>query len=372
MRLPTMFRMLAALFCILLTGIAATYTAPATAADFVVEVVVTDPGDKQRASAYWLALNQVLERNVPVGTIDNTQRQEVLRDPARYVQSFRYRAYNALSDSPLLSTRQVREGDPADSVIIVTFPATLPANIQRQFQVQSVQEQVVPIGSGRILALVAIEQNNERFLIGGDTAKKFQSRMIQLGIANSLAFEFPLLDEEDLTIISPANVLFYDQLVLDTMVQKYQSAGRISGALLRIGEQSWQSDWQYSFADGKTGNLSLTTRSLDEALLTAVTEIASGGSTLGGSLLSGDINFERTGVEIRIENINSLDHHQQVLQLLRSIDNTVVAESLEPGVTVYRAANADIFNLQQQLARQPALVPLPELSRDTAIAYRLQ
>lgn len=377
MQLPLSIRALTTVFGLLFIVTVATHSASAvaqipTARDFTVEVIVTDPGAKQRASAYWLALSMVLDRNMPAGIIDENQRQEVLRDPARYVQSFRYRPYVEADDPGLLATRQVREGAPADSVIVVTFPTTLPGNIQRQFLAQPIEEEVVTPGSGRILALVAVEQDGKQFLIGGETAKKFQSRMIQLGAANNLVFEFPLLDEEDRAIISPANVLFSDQAVFDAITQKYQSSGRLSASLLRIGETSWQSDWQYNFPGNKNGDLSLTTRSLDEALLTAVTEIASGGSSFGGSLLAGNIDFERGGVAIRVENINTLAHHQQVLQLLRSIDESAVAEGLEPGVTVYRAQNTDVFNLQQRLANQPALTLLPEQTGDASIAYRLR
>jgi len=363
-----LFRLLTAL--LLIIGGAATFSSAVSARDFTVEVVVADPGDKQRSSAYWLALDRVLRRSMPEGVLSNSQRQEVLRDPARYVQSFRYRPYTA-ADAARLSTRSVREGAPPDSVIAVTLPATVPANIQRRFQAQPVQEQTVGAGSGRLLALIAIEQDSQQFLIGGERAKKFQSRMVQLGAANNLTFEFPALDDEDLAIISPANVLFNDTSILQTMEQKYQASGRIAGALRRIGESSWQSDWQYNFAANKSGDLSLTTRSLDEALLTAITEIASG-SSVGGGVLSGNFSMERSGVSVRVENINSLAHHQQVLALLRSIDGSTMAEGLEPGATVYRALNSDAFTLQQRLASQPALTPLPEQTGDASIAYRLR
>lgn len=364
--------MLNALMLFLMAATATVFSVGAWAQDYIVEVVVADPGAKQRASAYWLALNRVMQRNMPEGSITDSQRQEVLRDPARYVQSFRYRAYNETTDVRRLSTRQIREGAVPDSVIVVTFPATLPGNIQRRFQVQPLQEQIVTAGSGRILSLIAVEQSGDQFLIGGNAAKKFQARMIQLGAANNLTFEFPVLDDQDLAIISPANVLFKDQSVLDAMVQKYQSSGRISGALVRIGESSWQSDWQYDLAANKNGSLSLTTKSLDEALLTAVTEIANDGASLPAGMFGGSFDFKRAGVSIRVENIDSLDRHQQVLALLRTIDDSTMVEGLEPGVTVYRALNTDLLSLQQRLSTQPALTSLPDYSGEAALGYRLR
>ena len=348
----------------------------AVAQDFTVEVVVANPGDRQRASAYWLALNRVLQRNMPAGAIDEAQRKEILREPSRYVQSFRYRAYSAAGDSGRLSTRQVREGEPPDSVVAVTFPATLPGNIQRQFQVPVVEEVINP-GTGRILALVAVEQDTSQFLIGGTRAQKFQSRMIQLGAANNMSFEFPLLDEADAAIVTPANILFDDQPVIEAMAQKYQSTGTLTGALVRLSEQSWQSDWHYRINAGEDRKLSLTTRSLDEALLTAVTEIANLNGTATAGYLSAAGAFERDGVAIRVENINSLAQHQQVLTLLRSIESSVITESLEPGVTVFRAPEGDAFSMQQRLSNQAALTPqvspgAGQSSGGESITYRLR
>ena len=345
----------------------------ANAKDFTVEVVVANPGDSQRSSAYWLALNRVLQRDMPAGAIDEVQRKEILREPSRYVQSFRYRAFDAGRDSGRLATRQVREGEPADSVVAVTFPGTLLGNIQRQFQAPVIEEVVTP-GTGRILALVAVEQDTDQFLIGGTRAKKFQSRMIQLGAANNMAFEFPLLDEADQSVISPANVLFYDQAVVDAMAGKYQASGSLTGAMVRLSEQSWQSDWHYRVAGAEDRTLSLTTRSLDEALLTAVTEIANMNGSSSG-YLSGVGGFDRSGVAIRVENINSLTQHQQVLALLRSIEASVVTEALEPGATVFRAPDADSFSLQQRLSGQSVLTPLVSSGvgqSSESITYRLR
>ena len=96
-----------------------------TNSEFTVEVVVADPGTRERDSAYWLALDRVLSRDLPVGSVDDPTRSELLREPARYVQAYRYRPFVPTADTDELSTRQVREGAPPNSVIAVTFPVTL-------------------------------------------------------------------------------------------------------------------------------------------------------------------------------------------------------------------------------------------------------
>ncbi len=340
--------------------------------DFVVEVVVADPGNSQRSSAYWLALDRVLSRNVPEGVIDGPTRREILRDPSRYVQSYRYRKFDVALDGRRLSTREVREGAPADSVIAVTFPARLASIIQQQNQPVEIVEETVVAGSGSTLALIAVEQDGQQFLIGGERGKKFQSRMIQLGAANYLTFEFPLMDAQDKQILSPSNVLYNESEQLDQIREKYNSSSYLTGALVRLSADAWQSDWNLERAGQPPRSVNLTTQSLDEALITAITELTSSGNQSGPSYLTGGSGFQRSGVALRVENINSLAQYELALSLLQAIDPALITESLEPGATVFRATAMDSTTLQQRLARQPLFSPIAVDAVGAELSYRFQ
>ena len=104
-------RLLAIVLVLFCGGVVSPLAVAQSERDFTVDVVVTDQGSQQRDSAYWLALDQVLRRNVETRIrVETDQRKSLLKNPSRFVQSFRYRKFDSISDSVRLSTRSVREG----------------------------------------------------------------------------------------------------------------------------------------------------------------------------------------------------------------------------------------------------------------------
>jgi len=329
-----------------------------SAADFKVEVLVADQAQKQRSSAYWLALDRVLRRNMPDAIADSDQRAKVLREASRYVQSFRYRRFNTATDSGRLATRAVRDGAAADSVIVVTFPSGLESILRAQVQesVLVTSEQPANQPEADILALVAVDQEATQFLIGGNRGKKFQTRMKQLGATNSLSFQFPTLGRADKKEISAADVLFDQADRLDAFMRRYQTDRRLSASLYRLSEQVWQTEWRYVVAGQTVQTLNLTTRTLDEALVTAVSELGdSGAGYRADNYVGQGVAFQRDGVGLRVENVNSLADYQSVLAALKEVEPLVLTESLESGAIVFRAPQATLSNLRQSIARMPQL-----------------
>lgn len=344
-----------------------------SSAGFAVEVVVADPGAKQRSSAYWLALDRVIRRELPQGSVDEVTRKDLLREASRYVQSYRYRKFEPTRDDNRLSTRRVRDGDAPDSVITVTFPGSLLSIIQRQNQPIAVVDESVVQGTGNILALIAVQQDGTEYLIGGARGKKFQSRLMQLGAANNLSFEFPTMDSADQAILQPSNVLYNEADAINQIAEKYSTASHFTGALVRLSANAWQSEWNLQVPGQQPRSVTLTTQSLDDALITAVTDMASDGGpgVIGGGYLASNNAFQRSGVALRIENLNTLAQYEQVLAFLRKIDPTVVTEALEPGYTVFRST-ANASALQQRLASQPRFVQLPQDEFGSELNYQFQ
>ncbi len=351
-------RMLAVVICLI--GLSSAVLAQG-AADFKIEVLVADQAQEQRSSAYWLALDRVLRRNMPDAISDSDQRATVLRQASRYVQSFRYRRFDTTTDTGRLATRKVRDGAAPESVIIVTFPADLENILRQQLAPASVADatQQVSQPAPDILALIAVDQEATQFLIGGKRGRKFQSRMAQLGATNSLVFQFPALDRADKQLVSAADVLFDQTDKLDAIMSRYQTDRRLTAALFRLSEQVWQSEWRYVVAGQTVQTLNLNTSTLDEALVTALAEL--GGSGTGyraDNYLGQSSAFTRSGVGLRVENVNSIDEYQRVLAALKKIEPSLVTEALEPGAIVFRAPQATLSNFQQSIARLSELTLL--------------
>jgi len=335
-----------------------------TGTDFKVAVQVTDQGESQRRSAYRVALGRLLRQDLPAGLLDDLQRREVLNNADRYVQSFRYRKFQEGADELRLATLQVREGASAGSVIEVAFPADLAGIIQQELLPVAVLEESVvdSIDSGQVLALIAVDQDGAQFLIGGSRGKKFQSRMSQLGAAHSMSFLFPVLDEADSQIVSATDVLYNQTDRLTAVIQKYATQNYLTGGLFRLSADAWQSEWRYSSPGQQLRTINLTTRTLDEALITVITELANESGTdltPATGLFGSNSNLQRDGIGVRIDNINSLADYQQVLDVLRRIDSTVVTEMLDAGAAVFRATGTSLASLQDSLANQPQFSALP-------------
>jgi len=308
--------------------------------DLRVEVRVVDQGNSERTNAYWLAFDRVLRRHVETRVrVEPLQREELMKNPSLYVQSFRYRSYDTFADGSLLATRSVREGEVPAAVIAVTFPTDLAAVIQQQL-IPIVEQEELPIETP-VLALVAVEQQGNQFIIGGERGAKFQARATQLAAANDLQLEFPVVDDVDLELISAADIMTANtQQINEFVTQRYQNDKVLTGALYRLSPTTWQSDWSYSSAGEQPQSFSLTTATLDEALVSAMTQVSPSGGFLGSAYNDGsDENFEQSGVPIRVENIRSLADYDTVLTMLRRLDANVMTESLETDAMVFRATD---------------------------------
>jgi len=334
-----------------------------TAEDFQIDVVVANYSENQRKSAYWLALNKVLRERIEGQlALGADERANLLENPTLYVESFRYRPYDAALDSARLSTRSVREGNAAGAVITVLFPSDLAGLIQQQMVPSAVEEEALPT-AGPVIALVAVDQQGSQFIIGGERAKKFQSRAIQLAAANSLQLAFPELGAEGAPEIVPADILEGDAAMVQNIITRNQYGRVLTGALFAISSNTWQSDWQYfdsgrdSAADPTVSvrsiepqSFSLTTRTLDEALVEAMAQISPTGGYLSSGYVSGDQFIGgAVGVALRVENINSLEVYEQVLTSLQSIDADLVTDSLEAGAIVFRASEQGAERLRSSL-----------------------
>ncbi len=340
--------------------------------DFRVEVLVADQGSRQRDSAYWLAFNRVLRRQVETRVrVEPAQRDELMKNPSLYVQSFRYRKFDSAADSSRLATRKVREGAAPAAVITVSFPADIAAIVQQQLIPAAVEEEV-PVAAP-VIALVAVEQQGNQFIIGGDRGKKFQSRAMQLAAANNLLMEFPVIEAADLDLISAADILSGDTDRINSFVSRFSGNDLLTGALYRLSPTTWQSDWSYSSGEQAAQSFSLTTATLDEALVAAMTQISPGGSYLSSTYNDGtDASFERSGVEIRVENIKSLADYDSVLAVLKQLDADVVTATLEYEAIVFRATDQGAPRVRDSLIANRRFEALNTDQFSDSLSFRYQ
>lgn len=320
-----------------------------SAADFTVEVQVANQSNKERGSAYRLAFDRVLRRQVETRIrIEPFQREELMNDPSLFVQSFRYRGFNPDTDQSKLATSSVRGGAAPAAVISVAFSPDLAAIIQQRLIPVAEEPQVATVAP--VIALVAVEQQGSQFIIGGDRGKKFQARATQLAAANNLQLQFPTITTEDLELISAADIFNGDIERINSFVSRFEGNELLTGALYRLSPTAWQSDWSYTGQGQAAQSFGLTTATLDEALVAAMTQISPGGGYLSSNYDDSSVGgFTPAGVAIRIQNIRSLADYDKVLSMLRDLDSEVVTESLEFESMVFRASEQGAQRVRNSL-----------------------
>ena len=339
--------------------------------DFNIEVQVANQSDRERNSAYRLAFDRVLLRQVETRVrVEPEQRSELMVDPSLYVQSFRYRGFLQGADNALLATTTVRESGVPAAVIIVSFPTDLAAIIQRQL-IPVVEEPAAPV-IAPVIALVAVEQQDKQFIIGGDRGRKFQQRATELASANNLQLEFPNITVEDLESISAADIFNSDVERINNFSTRYAGSELLTGALYRLSPTTWQSDWTYTGQDQQARSFSLSTGTLDEALVAAITQISPGGGFLSNTYddVSAD-RLEQTGVAIRVENIRSLSDYDNILATLRQLDADIVTESLELNSMVFRATEQSAQRVRNSLLASNSFEPIDadQISGELSFRY---
>ena len=344
----------------------ALFVAPVSHAqtDLQVDVQVANQSDSERNGAYWLAFDRVLRREVETRIrVEPLQREELLAEPSRFVQSFRYRRYNPTTDNFNLATRRVREGAAPAAVISVAFPNDLAAIIQQQL-IPVVEEQEAPV-LAPVITLVAVEQEpGSQILIGGERGRNFQARAMQLAAANNLQIQFPeILPETDLSApavqITAADVFTGNAEQINAYVQQFESTELLTGALFRISPTTWQSEWNFTSQTQQPQSFGLTTATLDEALVAAMRQISPDSIALSSTYNDGSEGSQQSsGVAIRIENIRSLADYDNVITVLRRLDPGALTESLELDSMVFRATEQSAVQVRDSLIASRNFEPL--------------
>ena len=148
----------------------------------------------------------------------------------------------------------------------------------------------------------------------------------------------------------------------------------LTGALYRLSSNTWQSDWNFSGREKEAQAFALTTATLDEALISAMTQLNS--SSSGGFLSSGGSvdGFSRAGVAIRVENIRSLSDYDNVLAALRQLDRDVVTETLDVDSMVFRASEQGALTVRESLinSRSFEVINADEFTGELSFRYLAQ
>ena len=236
----------------------------------------------------------------------------VLSRPLALVQQFRYRALS--KDENLQGIRSQGTdvtNDPYNQVLQVSFD---PHAVN-----QTLNNAGLPVwGRARPATLIwlAVEDNNQRYLVGGDSHPEIQAMISNEAQRRGVPVLIPLLDLED-----AANLRFTDvwgdfQDVIVDASNRYQAKAFLVGRLYRQTDGTWQGRWSL-YLQNDNYHWDMTAGQTRDVIASGIDGAADYLSSKFSRIIS---EVESGSVELSITGVNSLEDFARTMKYLHSLD----------------------------------------------------
>ena len=203
---------------------------------FTVELPVADQTTSLRLESFSQAFKQVI---VKVSGSDDALRSLAFKRPiersARYVKQFRY-INRSLPDD--------EEFDSGRLFLRIDFDQQLIEGLLREHN--------FPVwGRERPSSLLVISYDvNENIrLVSDDATPDLVEALDQAAIRYAVPVLFPLMDLEDIGMVSIGDVVSRQIDTIGTMASRYSPDALVVGQIIGRSGQGWQGDWEVRFAD---------------------------------------------------------------------------------------------------------------------------
>ncbi len=331
------------------------------------EVPVADQQDEARTAAMKSGMAEVLVRVTGNGAVaKDPGLAELLDNAPHYVQQYRYRAAPAAGDGAAV----IPGSAPAPLILWMAFD---PNSINQALRAhnQPVWGKARPL----VLAWLAVDGGNGRRLVAAAEGGVEQQALEAEAKRRGLPLRLPLLDLQDQSKVSAADVWggFVDSVAAASA--RYQPQAILLGRLYRDGQGGWHARWTLRAGDDVIN--------WDGAAAAPADVVAAGvdvtTDTLAARFAQLDTVTANSQLTLRIADVANLDDYSRVLTYLKSLNGvtSVQVRSVDPrtlvcSLTLQVGAPAVIrtISLGNTLAAAPASVPQPEQPQ-TELSYRL-
>jgi hypothetical protein len=304
---------------------------------YVADVYVTSESESQRLSGARAGLLQVLVRvSGNQDVVDNPQIRAALRSPTRYYYQYSYRATDR--------TFQVGDEILPGRILRLSFEPNAVASLLRNagFAVW---------GSNRpsVLLWVAVQDRERRRIVSELNAIELKEAFDELARARGLPFFYPLLDLEDASRVSEAEVwgAFLDRVEAASV--RYNPDSILTGRVQQDPTGQWRASWAIQ-VDGLWQRLESAAPGPRELLADVVDQLA---DKLAVRYAVGSARGE---VTLRVEDISSVESYANVLKYLSGLSPVLDA-------TVVRVEGSDLELTLSTEGQREQLIQLIELDR---------
>ena len=323
------------------------------------EVDVVDKDGGVRTEAFGLALMQVaIKVSGRRGAAESPVIVEAIKNPARFVQQFRYSNVAPVSE----------EGESPESPALKLWV---------QFDAPSVDGLIREAGMpvwGRVrpsvLVLVAIESAAGRELLSSDDAGGWAEFIRRIGAARAVPLVLPLMDLEDRSRLRASDVWAGFEDNVQSAAQRYQSEGVLMGRAYQRLPNYWEARWRLLLEDGRHEWVDQG-EGLDAVLLAGVHEGADRLASRFGRVTDTTV---ASGVEVNVTGIQSLRDYARTLQYLDALDEVsrVDVTSVDSESVSFRVdARGGRETVRQVIALGHTLVEDGQEDLNAGLSYRL-
>ncbi|MEX1196298.1 MAG: DUF2066 domain-containing protein [Pseudohongiellaceae bacterium] len=274
------------------------------------EIPVEGQSEAERNRAYREGLAQVLVKaSGQPGVLQHPRVRSAMSDAAGYVEEVSYRT--------ALTTPIPEPGEP------------MPAPVQQAFLTLRLSEDAVEAllldtDSGVwdrnrpavLLWLVVQEVSGQRRLLSSDSGHPALSVVNQFSRERAVPFQIPLLDLTDRRALSVEQVWGLDEEAIREASARYGASTILAGRMLETADGGYVGAWQFHFRDQTETFNHIDTEvtpfmehPLDQATVRMAEYFA---------LSREDLDQEER-LEVRIDNVGSLQAHASVLRYVRSL-----------------------------------------------------
>lgn len=258
-----------------------------------VSLPVETQGDEERQGLIKKGFEKILQRMT--GETDFSRQpelQQAIKNAADYVDQYTY------------------EGN----MLVIKFSAEQINRLTNKYGMKSRQRQA------KVVLWLALEDQQQRRLIGSETDPKLQSFLAQVSQEKGIPFILPLMDLEDVSGISVTDVWGQFPTVLQQASQRYGTQVILVGRLLHLAHDNWSGQWQL-LNDKSSPSWEVTGKSLEDVVAQGVAATA---AHLKGQVSEENNQYGKSKpILIGIENIQSSKDFSKVEAYLRGMDNVL-------------------------------------------------
>jgi uncharacterized protein len=97
----------------------------------------------------------------------------------------------------------------------------------------------------KVILWLAVEENQQRRLIGQETDRALQAKLLEMATRRGIPLVLPQMDLEDISAVSTNDIWGEFPSVLQQASQRYEAQAVLVGRLRSLGGNEWEASWQW-------------------------------------------------------------------------------------------------------------------------------